>query len=62
MIIYLTVVGLLLVAIGLGGFALSFGMIERIVCAGTILVGILLCVGASRVSSKQKEERESEPQ
>jgi hypothetical protein len=59
MIIYLTVVGLLLVAIGLGGFVLSFGTFERIVCAGTVVVGILLCVGASRVSNKQKSEKET---
>jgi hypothetical protein len=52
MIIYLTVVGLLLVAIGLGGFFLSFGLPERIVCAGTVVVGVLLCLGASRVSKK----------
>jgi len=59
MIIYLTVVGLLLVAIGLGGFFLSFGMFERIVCATTAFVGILLCIGASRVRQKQQEERPS---
>ncbi len=61
MVIYLTVVGLLLVAIGLGGFVLSFGIFERIICAGTILVGIALCIGASLVSSQQKEETESTP-
>jgi len=59
MIIYLIVVGLLLVAIGLGGFFLSFGMLERIICAGTIFVGMLLCLGAARARTKQKEEGQS---
>ena len=56
MIIYLTVVGLLLIAIGLTGFVLSFGTLERIVCGGATLVGVLLCVGALRVSHKREEE------
>ena len=54
MIIYLTVVGLLLFVIGLTGFLLSFGLLERIICGSAALVGIILCVGASRVSSRQK--------
>ena len=49
MIIYLTVVGLLLFVIGLTGFLLSFGLLERIICGSAALVGVILCVGASRV-------------
>jgi hypothetical protein len=52
MIIYLTVVGLLLFAIGLTGLLLSFGTLERIVCGGAVLIGVLLCVGAARVNQK----------
>jgi hypothetical protein len=52
MIIYLTVVGLLLFAIGLTGFLLSFGLLERLVCGSAALVGVLLCVGAARVNQK----------
>ena len=55
MIIYLTVVGLLLLAIGLTGFLFSFGLLERIVCGSAALVGVLLCIGASRVSHTQKK-------
>ncbi|MBM4256848.1 MAG: hypothetical protein FJ147_13250 [Deltaproteobacteria bacterium] len=53
MIIYLTVVGLLLIAIGLMGLVLSSGSLERTVCSGAIVVGVLLCVGASRVRQQQ---------
>jgi len=56
MIIYLIVVGLLLVAIGLMGFLFSFGLFERLICGGTALVGVILCIMASRVSNKQKKE------
>lgn len=56
MIIYLTVVGLLLIAIGLMGFVLSFGMLERVVCGSAMLTGVILCIGASRVSSRQKQD------
>ena len=59
MIIYLAVVGLLLLAIGLTGFLLSFGLLERIICGSAAFVGLLLCIGASRVSSRQKEGKAS---
>jgi hypothetical protein len=59
MIIYLTVVGLLLFAIGLTGFVLSFGLLERIVCGSAAFIGVLLCVGASRMSNKQKDKGQS---
>jgi|GEM_PF-7024151 len=61
MIIYLTVVGLLLIAIGLTGFLLSFGTLERIVCGSAVLAGVILCVGAARVrnTSKEKEKPSS---
>jgi len=55
MIIYLTVVGLLLFAIGVTGFLLSFGLLERIVCGSAALIGVLLCIGASRVNARRKE-------
>ena len=54
MIIYLTIVGLLLFVIGLVGFLLSFGLLERLICGSAALVGVILCVGASRVSKKAK--------
>ena len=57
MIIYLAVVGLLLLAIGLTGFLLSFGLLERIICGSAAFVGLLLCIGASRVSSQTKGQR-----
>jgi hypothetical protein len=59
MIIYLTVVGLLLFVIGLTGFLLSFGPLERIICGSAALVGVILCVGASRVSKKAKPGEQS---
>jgi hypothetical protein len=59
MIIYLTVVGLLLLAIGLTGFLLSFDVFERIICGSTAIIGVILCIGASRVSNKQKHEEQS---
>jgi hypothetical protein len=59
MIIYLTVVGLLLFVIGLTGFLLAFGLLERIICGSTALVGVILCVGASRVSKKAKSGEKS---
>ncbi len=59
MIIYLTIVGLLLIAIGLTGFVFSFGTLERVASGGAVLVGVMLCIGASRVSNKQKQREQS---
>jgi len=55
MIIYLTVVGLLLLAIGLTGLLFSFGLFERIICGSAALVGVILCIMASRVSNKPQQ-------
>jgi ABC-type glycerol-3-phosphate transport system permease component len=53
--LYLTVVGLLLLAIGLTGLVLSFGLFERLICGAAALVGVILCIMASRVSTKPQQ-------
>ena len=59
--IYLTVVGLLLLTIGLVGAAFAFSTFERLVCGSTVVIGVLLCFLASRVSRKRHSKEITSP-
>ncbi|MGE0822303.1 MAG: hypothetical protein AB7G75_05450 [Candidatus Binatia bacterium] len=55
MTIYLIITGCLLLAAGLMGVILSFGLLEKIICGGVMLIGVGLGIVGLQVSNIKKD-------